>query len=84
VGGNSFQTMGVVAKYDTKNKAEGVAGLTGMDADRNKFKVSTLRNIELTYPFFHDGGADTLEQAVDIMGRLQLGRTYSVPRSSPF
>ncbi len=77
VGGNSFQTMGVVAKYDTKNKAEGVAGLTGKDADRMKFKVPTLRNIELTYPYFHDGGADTLEQAVDIMGRLQLGRTYS-------
>jgi cytochrome c peroxidase len=77
VGGNSFQTMGVVAKYDTKNKAEGLGGLTGKDADRMKFKVPTLRNVEMTYPYFHDGEADTLEKAVDIMGKLQLGRTYS-------
>jgi cytochrome c peroxidase len=77
VGGNSFQTMGLVAKYDTKNKAEGVAGLTGKDADRMKFKVPTLRNVEMTYPYFHDGEADTLEKAVDIMGKLQVGRAYS-------
>ncbi len=77
VGGSSFQTMGLVAKYDTPNKAEGVAGLTGLDADRMKFKVPTLRNVEMTYPYFHDGEADTLEKAVDIMGRLQVGRAYS-------
>jgi cytochrome c peroxidase len=77
MGGNSFQKMGLVAKYDTPNKAEGVGGLTGADADRMKFKVPTLRNVELTYPYFHDGEADTLEKAVDVMGRLQLGRQYS-------
>jgi cytochrome c peroxidase len=77
VGGSSFQKMGLMAKYETKNKAQGVAGLTGKDADRMKFKVPTLRNVELTYPYFHDGEAATLEQAVEIMGKLQLGRTYS-------
>ncbi len=77
VGGTSFQKMGVVKPYQTKNKAEGLAGVTGRDADRFKFKVPTLRNIELTYPYFHDGASDTLTQAVDIMGRLQLGRTFS-------
>jgi cytochrome c peroxidase len=77
VGGSSFQKMGLVAEYDTKNKAQGVAGLTGKDADRMKFKVPTLRNVEMTYPYFHDGAAWTLEEAVDIMGKLQLGRTYS-------
>ncbi len=77
VGGSSFQKMGLVAAYDTKNKAQGVAGLTGQDADRMKFKVPTLRNVEMTYPYFHDGEAATLEQAVDTMGRLQLGRTFS-------
>ncbi len=76
LGGSSFQKMGVVAAYDTKNKAQGVAGLTGKDADRMKFKVPTLRNVELTYPYFHDGEADTLEKAVDTMGRLQLGRAF--------
>jgi cytochrome c peroxidase len=77
VGGNSFQKMGLVAEYDTKNKAEGVAGLTGKDTDRMKFKVPTLRNVEMTYPYFHDGEADTLEKAVDIMGKLQVGRAYT-------
>jgi cytochrome c peroxidase len=32
--------------------------------------------VELTYPYFHDGEAATLEQAVDVMGRLQLGRKF--------
>lgn len=77
MGGTSFQKMGLVAAYDTKSKAEGVAGLTGKDADRMKFKVPTLRNIEMTYPYFHDGAVWTLEEAVDIMGRLQLGREYN-------
>lgn len=77
LGGNSFQIMGLIEDYDTPNKAQGVAGLTGKDADRMKFKVPTLRNVEMTYPYFHDGEAQTLEEAVDIMGRLQLGRTYT-------
>lgn len=74
VGGNSFQKMGLVEAYATQNPAEGVAGLTGNDADRMKFKVPTLRNVELTYPYFHDGAYWNLEEAVDVMARLQLGR----------
>ncbi|MCQ4272550.1 cytochrome-c peroxidase [Pseudomonas kuykendallii] len=77
VGGGSFQKMGMVEAYATKNKAEGVAGLTGKDADRMMFKVPTLRNVELTYPYFHDGAYWTLEEAVDVMARLQLGRKLS-------
>jgi len=33
--------------------------------------------VELTYPYFHDGAADTLAEAVDTMGRIQLGRKFS-------
>jgi cytochrome c peroxidase len=77
VGGSSFQKMGLVAAYETKNPAIGRAGVTGVDADRMTFKVPTLRNVELTYPYFHDGGAATLDAAVATMGRLQLGREYS-------
>jgi len=76
-GGNTFQKMGVVEPYLTENKAEGLAAVTGKDADRFKFKVPTLRNVEMTYPYFHDGGANTLTEAVALMGRLQLGRKYS-------
>lgn len=77
VGGTSFQKMGVVEPYKTASSAEGRAAVTGKDEDRFNFKVPTLRNVELTYPYFHDGQAQTLEEAVDIMGRLQLGRKYS-------
>ncbi len=76
-GGNSFQKMGIVKPYNTANKAEGRIAVTGKDGDRFNFKVPTLRNVELTYPYFHDGEAATLGEAVKIMGELQLGRTYS-------
>jgi cytochrome c peroxidase len=51
--------------------------VTGKDADRFSFKVPTLRNVEMTYPYFHDGAANTLTEAVDVMGRLQLGKKFS-------
>ena len=76
-GGTSFQLMGVVEPYKSTSPVEGRSAVTGKDADRFNFKVPTLRNVEMTYPYFHDGEATTLEQAVDTMGRLQLGRTYS-------
>ena len=76
VGGTSFQKMGLVSPYETENDAQGLAGVTGKDADRFKFKVPTLRNVDMTYPYFHDGEAATLSEAVDIMGRLQLGRKF--------
>lgn len=77
IGGNSFQKMGLVEPYQTTAAVEGRAAVTGKDADRMNFKVPTLRNVELTYPYFHDGAYNTLAEAVDIMGRLQLGRKYS-------
>ena len=78
VGGNSFQKFGIVEPYKGAGKdAQGRAGVTGKDADRFNFKVPTLRNIELTYPYFHDGEAKTLSQAVEIMGRIQLGKNFT-------
>lgn len=77
VGGGSFQKFGIHEPYKTASKAEGRFAVTGKDADRFLFKVPTLRNVELTYPYFHDGAAATLEEAVDIMGRLQLGRKFT-------
>jgi cytochrome c peroxidase len=77
VGGNSYQKMGVVEPYKTSNAAQGRSGVTKLDADRFKFKVPTLRNVEMTYPYFHDGAANTLKEAVDTMGRIQLGKKFS-------
>lgn len=77
VGGNSFQKMGVVEPYKANSPAEGRSAVTGKDADRFNFKVPTLRNVELTYPYFHDGAANTLSEAVDLMGRIQLGKKFT-------
>ena len=82
VGGNSFQKMGVVAEYKASSPAEGRVGVTGKEADRFNFKVPTLRNVELTYPYFHDGAAATLPEAVDTMGRLQLGKKFTADENA--
>lgn len=77
LGGRSFEPMGVMEPYRSRVYAIGRQAVTGVDADRFSFKVPTLRNVELTSPYFHDGAAATLGEAVDVMGRLQLGREFS-------
>lgn len=46
-------------------------------AGERRFRVPSLRNVALTGPYFHDGSARTLEEAVDVMARVQLGLTLS-------
>jgi cytochrome c peroxidase len=82
VGGGSFQKFGVVAPYKTDSLAQGRVEVTKAEADRFSFKVPTLRNVELTYPYFHDGGAKTLREAVDTMGRIQLGRGFTADENA--
>ncbi|WP_330149773.1 diheme cytochrome c5 peroxidase CcpA [Shewanella xiamenensis] len=74
VGGTLFMKMGLIKPFHTNNPAEGRKGVTGKDADKFVFKVPTLRNIELTYPYFHDGSVWTLEEAVNTMADIQLGQ----------
>ncbi|ABD86768.1 cytochrome-c peroxidase [Rhodopseudomonas palustris] len=82
VGGNTFQKMGVVEAYKTTNLAQGRIAVTKEEADRFNFKVPTLRNVELTYPYFHDGEAATLSEAVETMGRIQLGKTFTADENT--
>lgn len=77
LGGGGFHKMGMVEEYKAKSPAEGRKAVTGKDEDRFMFKVPMLRNVELTYPYFHDGEAETLTEAVDVMGRLQLGTKFT-------
>ncbi|QYK07545.1 cytochrome-c peroxidase [Shewanella mangrovisoli] len=74
VGGTMFMKMGLIKPFHTNNPAEGRKGVTGKEADKYVFKVPTLRNIELTYPYFHDGSVWTLEEAVNTMADIQLGQ----------
>jgi cytochrome c peroxidase len=82
VGGNMFQVFGVMADYfaargDIVPADLGRFNVTGDDNDRHVFKVPSLRNVALTAPYFHDGSAATLEEAVEVMGNYQLGRPLS-------
>lgn len=43
----------------------GVGGVTGRNNDMGEFRAPSLRNIELTAPYMHDGRFDTLEEVVD-------------------
>lgn len=88
VGGNMFQTLGLFGDYfkDRQNRYRGQAkaeitkadlgryNVTQNPEDRYVFKVPSLRNIVLTYPYFHDGSVPTLEQAIKLMAKYQLGR----------
>jgi len=80
IGGNMFQKFGVFGDYiaDRGNPTvadQGRFNVTRDEADREFFKVPSLRNVALTAPYFHDGSADSLEKAVDVMFQYQLGRT---------
>src|SRR5205814_5957079 len=44
---------------------KGLGGVTGLAQDEGKFKVPSLRNIELTAPYMHDGRFATLEEMVE-------------------
>ncbi|USD35681.1 MULTISPECIES: cytochrome-c peroxidase [Ferrimonas] len=76
-GGTMYQKMGLMQPFVTDNPAQGRMDVTGREGDRMVFKVPTLRNIELTYPYFHDGSTYDLQQAVVTMQRVQLGRELS-------
>jgi len=83
VGGNLFQRFGVMVDYfaergTASDKANlGRFNVTGDADDLHVFKVPGLRNVARTAPYFHDGSIDTLEEAVSIMGRVQLGQQLS-------
>ena len=75
VGGGMYQKFGLIKPYVKDTKTLGRYNVTKLDSDKYVFKVPTLRNIELTYPYFHDGSTWTLEEAVNTMAEHQLGIT---------
>jgi cytochrome c peroxidase len=78
VGGNMFQRFGVARDYFAGRELTeadlGRFAVTKDPNDKHVFKVPSLRNVALTAPYFHDGSAPTLRDAVSVMGRYQLGR----------
>src|SRR5262245_19198443 len=72
-----FQKFGVVEEYwkatGSPERDKGRFGCTKNPADLYVFKVPSLRNVAMTPPYFHAGSAATLDEAVKVMGRVQLG-----------
>ncbi len=63
---NSYRNNGI--KPDTSLKDIGRGAITGIENDNYKFKVPSLRNIEMTYPYMHDGRFRNLNQVLDHYG----------------
>lgn len=82
-GSNMMQKFGALEAYFSEQNEtaidKGRFNLTQQAQDRNVFKVPTLRNIEHTAPYFHNAGAETLDEAIRIMALNQLGR--EIPES---
>ena len=78
VGGSMYQKLGLFGSYKEMTGAEnddlGRFEVTGNENDKYIFKVPSLRNVEKTGPYFHDGGVESLAEAVKIMGKLQLNK----------
>ncbi len=81
LGGASFEKFGLFRPYQELTGSTkldtGRFEQTQKEDDRFVFKVGQLRNIERTYPYFHDGSVWSLSDAVRAMAATQLGRTLS-------
>ena len=79
LGGQSYELMGLRRHYFNERGMEltvednGRFKETQVERDRHRFKVPGLRNIEHTWPYYHDGTRETLEDAVRDMGLYQSG-----------
>lgn len=73
LGGTMYQKLGIIKPYPN-SKDQGRYEVTRNDVHRMWFKVPSLRNIDKTGPYFHDGSVATLEEAVQAMSDYQLER----------
>lgn len=81
LGGNMYQKFGVFTDYWTLTKSKkidlGKFDVTKKEEDKYVFKVPSLRNIEKTAPYFHDGSVSNLDDVISIMAKSQLNKDLS-------
>ncbi len=82
IGGNLFQKFGIFYDYiaergEITKQDYGRFNTTHREIDRFVFKVPSLRNVAVTAPYLHDGKVETIEEAISIMGKTQLGKTLT-------
>lgn len=71
IGGAGFQKLGVIKPWPNQ-KDQGRFEVTKKPEDKMIFKVSSLRNVMKTAPYFHDGSAATIEEAIRTMATHQF------------
>jgi len=76
VGGTSFQKIGLIEEWPHLTDV-GRFDVTKEEDDRAKFRVPTLRNVEKTGPYMHDGAIQALPEMVRLMAKHQLGKTLT-------
>jgi cytochrome c peroxidase len=78
LGGESYELMGLRNHYFAKRGTElteednGRYKQTKNERDRHRFKVPGLRNVALTWPYYHDGSRATMDEAVRDMALYQV------------
>jgi cytochrome c peroxidase len=77
LGGNLFQKVGIIDSYFKEDETNlGRYNITKQNKDKFYFKVPTLRNIELTAPYLHNGSLKDLRSVIEIMIKYQVGAIY--------
>ncbi len=78
LGGKLFMKFGLFADYWTLTNSNPIDSgkyvVTHKDADLFVFKTPSLRNVAMTYPYFHDGSVKDLGEAVKIMAKTEVGK----------
>jgi len=81
IGGSLLKKFGLTEDYWKSTGSQiidkGRFDVTHNEADLYVFKVPGLRNVAMTPPYFHDGSVASLNDAVGIMAKVQLGKTLS-------
>lgn len=81
LGGDLFMKFGIFQPYEELTGSEtldkGKFDVTGEEADMFVFKTPGLRNIAKTGPYFHDGSVESLDEAIQIMAKTELGKELS-------
>lgn len=76
LGGNMYQKLGLVKAWPDL-KDVGRSAISKNDAEKFFFKVPSLRNIEKTGPYLHDGSVKDLSEIVAKMAEYQLAKTLT-------
>jgi hypothetical protein len=76
VGGQEYRKLGEAIALRSLTDS-GRYSATRDPADLFVFKVASLRNVQLTPPYLHNGSVKRLGQAVRLMGRHQLGVDFT-------